>query len=202
MAVTEPRLTKKGLATRERIVEAAAALMLERGVVGTTDAAVRHAANVSGSQVIHYFPDKQSLVAAVIEWRARSVGDLTVLSAEGGLDTLRGIRAWVDSYLSHEEACVAGCSFGSLAAEIMKSEKNLRAQLAAGFDQWEGLFEAGFAAIQQRGELRGDARPDVLTHVLMAAFQGGMLLAQAAGDSTPLRDSLNGAMDYIESFCA
>jgi hypothetical protein len=34
----------------------------------------------------------------------------------------------------------------------------------------------------------------------MAAFQGGMLLTQAARDITPLREALYGAIAYVESY--
>jgi TetR/AcrR family transcriptional repressor of nem operon len=199
MTTTEPRLTQKGLATRERIVEAAAAVILERGVAGATNDAVRRVAGISGSQLMHYFPDKESLVSAVVAWRAKSVMDLTVLAARGGLDTFDGIRAWIDSYLDREEACVAGCSFGSIAGEVMKTQKEIRGQLAAGFDQWEALFRAGFEVMRERGELSPGAEPAVMANVLMAAFQGGMLLSQVAGDAAPLRDALNGALVYLLS---
>ena len=53
-----PKLTPKGARTRARIVEEAAALIHERGVAGTTLEDVKVAAEVSGSQMYHYFPDK------------------------------------------------------------------------------------------------------------------------------------------------
>ena len=62
-----PRLTPKGERTRARIVEAAARLIHQRGVAGTTLDDVKAAAEVSGSQLYHYFPDKDDLVQAVIE---------------------------------------------------------------------------------------------------------------------------------------
>ena len=53
-----PRLTAKGARTRARIVEEAAALIHERGVAGTTLEDVKAAAEVSGSQMYHYFPTR------------------------------------------------------------------------------------------------------------------------------------------------
>jgi hypothetical protein len=40
------------------------------------------------------------------------------------------------------------------------------------------------------------------TSLLMAAFQGGMLLAQIAPDSEPLRDALDGALADVETFAS
>ena len=70
-----PRLTPKGARTRARIVEAAAALIHERGVAGATLEDVKVAAEVSGSQMYHYFPDKNELVQAVIDYQADTIVD-------------------------------------------------------------------------------------------------------------------------------
>jgi len=45
------QFTRKGLATRARIVSAAARLMFERGVANTSVEEVRNAARVGGSQI-------------------------------------------------------------------------------------------------------------------------------------------------------
>ena len=68
-----PRLTPKGARTRARIVEKAAALIHERGVATTTLEDVKVAAGVSGSQMYHYFPDKNELVQAVIDYQADTI---------------------------------------------------------------------------------------------------------------------------------
>src|SRR6185437_16791702 len=68
-----PRLTRKGKATRARIVAAAAQLIYEQGVGAATLEEVRAAARVSGSQIYHYFSDKQALLLAVIEYQTDAV---------------------------------------------------------------------------------------------------------------------------------
>ena len=68
-----PKLTAKGARTRARIVEEAAALIHERGVAATTLEDVKAAAEVSGSQLYHYFPDKNELVQAVIDYQADTI---------------------------------------------------------------------------------------------------------------------------------
>ena len=67
------RLTPKGERTRSRIVEAAAQLIYERGVAGTTLEDIRSGAGVSGSQLSHYFAGKDELVQAVIDYQAGTV---------------------------------------------------------------------------------------------------------------------------------
>jgi AcrR family transcriptional regulator len=196
------KLTPKGLATRGRIVEAAAGLMYERGVRGVNNDDVRRAAGVSGSQLSHYFRDKESLVRAVIAWRADRVVGLHRLPQASRLDSFEALRLWADCYLGCEEVRRGGCSYGSLAGEVIKTDPALREDLAAGFRRWEDLFRDGLRAMRARGDLRRTADPDHLADVLMAALQGGMLLTQAAQDMTPLRNALEGALAYIASFAA
>src|ERR1700685_2618327 len=92
-----PRLTPKGERTRARIIDAAARLIYERGVAGTTLDDVRAAAEVSGSQLYHYFADKEDLVQAVISRQA----DVIVGNQEqADLATNEGLRAWRDMVIA------------------------------------------------------------------------------------------------------
>src|ERR1700742_3283446 len=97
-AVRAYRLTPKGQAMRQKIVEVAAGLMYEHGVAGTNNELVRAAAGISGSQLSHYFPDKESLVRAVIAWRADTMLGLQRAPPLGELDSIAALRAWAASY--------------------------------------------------------------------------------------------------------
>lgn len=196
----EHKLTPKGLATRERIVEAAAELIYLHGVHATNNDLVRKAARVSGSQLSHYFPDKESLIRAVLAWRADSMMGLRETPPRGDLDSIAALHTWADSFLNQETVLAGGCSFGSLASEVMKTDLDVHDEIAIGFGRWQQQFRAGLAAMRDRGDLRRDADIEYLAHALMAAFQGGTLLAQAAQDTAPLRDALYAAIAHVESF--
>lgn len=194
------RLTAKGLATRELIVQTAADLIHQNGARGTTNDDVRKAAGVSGSQLTHYFPDKESLVRAVIARRSEQVLAIGRTPPEGRLDSIPALRQWADFYLQRRDASLTGCRFGSLASEVLKSDLNVKDDVATGFERWEGAFREGLTAMRERGELTVDADPERLAYVILAAYQGGMLLAQAAQKVAPLEAALDGAIDYISSF--
>lgn len=199
MDATRP-VTAKGRATRERIVDAAAELAHRRGIHGTTNPEVRAAAGVSGSQLGHYFPDKESLIRAVLAKRAGQVVELTRGADGGGLDSLDALRAWADSYTRIPDVWEGGCRFGSLSSEILKTDPEIAGDVRAGFDRWLALFSGGLTAMRERGELKEHADPNRLAVVLLAAFEGGMLLAQAQRDTAPLATALDAAIDYIRTF--
>src|ERR1700748_2789921 len=66
-------LTARGAATRDRIVHAAADLMYVKGVQATTLDNARAATGTSKSQLYRHFPDKNSLVHAVIALRGHQI---------------------------------------------------------------------------------------------------------------------------------
>jgi TetR/AcrR family transcriptional repressor of nem operon len=194
-SMAEPhRLTPKGRATRERIVATAARLMYHHGIAGTSLVDVHKAAGVGPSQVYHYFEDKQSLLRAVIAHRIEAV-----LVTLDGLDSMAGLRAWrdfvVDTY--RRQNCEGGCQIGSLVGELAEPYPQCRADLAAGFDQWEAAIRAGLQAMWDRGELSGTARPDRLATALLAAVEGGIMLAQVRRDPAPLETAVDEVLDHI-----
>ncbi|WP_078879190.1 TetR/AcrR family transcriptional regulator [Streptomyces sp. NRRL B-24720] len=194
------KLTSKGQATRARILEHAAELIYTNGVHATNNEQLRRAAGVSGSQLNHYFPTKESLVLAVIAWQAERV--LTFHRGERftHFDNLDALRAWADFYVGYERAYQEGCSLGSLASEIIKTDLDVHDELASAFDQWRDIFRDGIERMQQVGRISPEADPPRLATLLLAAFQGGMLLSQVARDIAPLKDALQTAIDHVQTF--
>ncbi|MGH3167413.1 MAG: TetR/AcrR family transcriptional regulator [Trebonia sp.] len=203
-ADTMPRLTAKGRATRERILQVAADLILQHGVTGTGIDEVRAAAGVSGSQMTHYFRDKRHLVKDVIAWQAESVLHQHRAPELGELDSFAALRLWADLHVERQQQreCQGGCSFGSLAGQLVESDVETRNDLASGFGQWLELFRHGFTLMKDRGDLVRAADPDSLAQALLAAMQGGMLLTQTLRDLAPLRASLEAVLTYVATFAA
>jgi len=134
----------------------------------------------------------------VIEWQAERVLSLHCGEQFGGFGDLAGFRKWVDFYGSEDRPY--GCSLGSLASEIIKTDLDVRDDLADAFSQWHAIFRDALARLQEQGQLNESADPGQLAHLLLAAFQGGMLLGQVAQEITPVRDALTAALDYLETF--
>jgi AcrR family transcriptional regulator len=199
-----PRLTAKGRATRERILQTAADLILQHGVTSTGIEDVRAAAGVSGSQMTHYFQDKRHLVKDVIAWQAQSVLSQHRAPELGELDSFTALRLWADLHIQRQEQreCQGGCSFGSLAGQLVESDLETRGDLAVGFRQWLDLFHRGFTLMRDHGDLIQSANPESLAQALLAAMQGGMLLTQTLRDVAPLRASLDAVLTYVGTFAA
>src|ERR1700689_2453326 len=118
------RLTRKGLATRARIVAPAADLMFRRGVAGTSNEDVLAAAHVSNSQLYHYFPDKSALVHAVIEHQADGIidGQRPLLDQ---LDSIAAFRQWRDMLVDgqRQPPSEGGCPLGPLSSDLPDTDE-------------------------------------------------------------------------------
>ena len=194
------KLTDKGQATRARILRHAAELIYAKGVRATNNELLRSAAGVSGSQLTHYFPNKESLVLAVIDWQADSVLGFHRSERFAGFDSIDAFQDWADFYILSGHPFEDGCSLGSLASEVVKSDLDIHDQLARAFEQWRDVFREGLERMQGLGRIDASADPVQLANMFLAAYQGGMLLAQVARDVGPLRDALYAAVDHLRTF--
>jgi TetR/AcrR family transcriptional repressor of nem operon len=184
-----PKLTARGARTRSRIVAEAATLIHERGVAATTLEDVKVAAEVSGSQMYHYFPDKNELVQAVIDYQA----DAIVEHNRQALGSSRGVEAWREMVFAGVKSThgKGGCALGSLGGQLAENDPEARALIAAGFDQWSATISDGLQSLHADGKLPSDIDPDDLATTLLATLQGGLLLAQVHRSTRPLETALD-----------
>ncbi|MEV4534508.1 TetR/AcrR family transcriptional regulator [Asanoa sp. NPDC049518] len=198
---TQPRISQRGMATRDRILEAANRLMLVRGVNATTLDDVREASQTSKSQLYRHFADKQELVRALVKYR----GALVLQRERGGLERLRsfsGLVRWRNALVQANALNNGryGCGLGSMAVELSDQDEQSRSMLSETFAEWEKLISDGLHRMRESGALRQDADPEKLATGLMAALQGGYLLANAAHDVGPMEVALDMALEHIRSF--
>ncbi len=200
LTTREPK-TRRGQASRERVIAAAADLVFARGVRGTSLDDVLTAAGVGKGQFYHYFADKDDLVRAVIARQTTRVFDAQRPRLDA-LDSWAAIAGWFDGLvrLQEEQGCVGGCPLGSLASELSDQDEAARADLVAAFDRWEGYLARGLDQMRAHGELRAGADPAILAASTMASIQGGLLLTQTRRDARALRLALDAALAYLQTF--
>jgi AcrR family transcriptional regulator len=190
-----PRLTPKGARTRARIVEKAAALIHEHGVAATTLDEVKAAAEVSGSQLYHYFPDKSDLVQAVIDFQADTIANHN----RQALGSAKGVEAWRNMLITgvKNSQGIGGCPLGSLGGQLAENDPEARALIAAGFYQWATTIADGLRTLHADGKLPANIDPDDLATTLLATVQGGLLLAQVLRSTRPFETAIDTVLALI-----
>ena len=158
-------------------------------MAGTTLEDVKVAAEVSGSQMYHYFPDKNELVQAVIDYQAEAI----VNRQRHALSSANGVEAWRNMVITAAKRTKAkgGCQLGSLVGQLAESDPEARALIAAGFDQWAAAIGDGLRSLHADEKLPSDIDPDDLATTLLATLQGGLLLAQVQRSTRPFETAIN-----------
>jgi AcrR family transcriptional regulator len=196
------RLTAKGRATRDRIVQVAAELILSDGLSALNMDALRKASSVSGSQLAHYFTDKRTLIRAVVARQINVVLDFHRQPKLRALDTFDDFERWIDLNVRYlRRIGYSGTpTYHALAGQLGKSDTATRETLAAGYRQWIDLLEQALQRMKDRRVLVARADPRKLALVIVSAHQGGATLSFTYRAEWPHADAVRFAVNYLRMF--
>ena len=112
---------------------------------------------------------------------------------QADLATVEGLRAWRDMVIAAARTADGrgGCPLGSLGSQLAETDPEARALVAAGFGRWSAAIADGLRALPAAGPLPAGIDPDDLAVTLLAALQGGLLLAQVQRDTRPLETAVD-----------
>ncbi|MBV9321292.1 MAG: TetR/AcrR family transcriptional regulator [Mycobacterium sp.] len=196
------RLTPKGRATRDRIVQAAAELITTEGLSALNMDNVRKAASVSGSQLAHYFANKQTLIRAIIARQIDVVLDFHHQPRLGALDTFDDFERWIGLNMRYLRRIgyVGNPTYHALAGQLAKSDDATREALAAGYWKWVELLEQAIQRMKDHRVLVAQANPRQLALVVVSAHQGGATLTFTYREEWPHADAVRFAVNYLRMF--
>ncbi|GLZ50498.1 TetR/AcrR family transcriptional regulator [Actinomycetospora sp. NBRC 106378] len=191
-SVPERPLTARGRRTRDAIVDAAAELMYARGIAATGIADVLAASGTGKSQLYHYFTDKSDLVLAVIDRQLERV--LEAQPALAGED----LQAWASALweLHRDGGGPFPCPLGVFSSQV-ETDERWHARQAAAFTAWQDRLAALLARGQRAGRVDPTRDADALAVGVLAALQGGLMLARLHRDLHVLELALAAAVDHV-----
>jgi AcrR family transcriptional regulator len=179
--------------TRDLLVAAANELLWREGYQAMSPRDVQRASGVGQGSFYHHFTGKAELAATALGGVSdRMRGDAIRLLQTDGAE---GVRA----FLAAPRKALLGCKLGRLAYEnAIVDEPELRAPLDRYFREVETQLTEAIRAGQAAGDL--DARADAadLAVLLMAAVQGGYILARAMRDPAQLGRAIAAALSLLQ----
>jgi AcrR family transcriptional regulator len=192
-------ITKKGMATRQRIVEGAAAEIRARGVAITTLDDIMAKTGTSKSQLFHYFPEgKDELLLAVARYEA----DQVLSDQQPQLANLTSWQAWqqwrdvvVQRYLSHGEQCAMNVLIGQLG----RTTPGAQAVVTELLKKWQSEIVAGIQDMQRQGKIGVHLDAHQEGAAVLAGIQGGVLVLLSTGKITHLEAALDVAINRLRT---
>ncbi|SCF07308.1 transcriptional regulator, TetR family [Micromonospora coriariae] len=190
-------LTRKGEATRARIVAGAAAEIRERGVDETRLEDVMARTGTSKGQLFHYFPDgKDELLLAVAQHEA----DQVLIDQEPMLSNLTSWPAWlawrnrlIERYLAQG----VQCPLNGLLGQVGRRGPGAQAVVTGLMRRWQEAIVEGIRHMQSTGDIAPEVDADRAAAALLAGIQGGVLLLLATGKIDHLEATLDVTIDSL-----
>lgn len=180
--------------TADRLIESTRELLWERGYVGTSPKAIQQRAGAGQGSMYHHFDGKPALARAAIERTAEEMRG----KAEAEFSGTGSAEERLIAYLLREREVLRGCPIGGLTQDpdimadpLLKTPVTqtlawLRARIA-------GLIAEGVAT----GEFAASPNPEHTATAIVAAMQGGYVLARAADDPTLFENAIAGILPLL-----
>lgn len=169
--------------TRQRIVMTALELFYVKGYNSTSISDILSRSQVHSGSLYHFFPGKQDLLVAVLEFYRDGIREnLLDLAWVDVTDPVEKIFALLNGYRTGllMSDFTYGCPIGNLALEISEPDPRIRELLHVNFANWIGAVEGCL------GEA-GERLPENLDHHSLAEFilttmEGAIMQARTARD--------------------
>ncbi|MFG2887330.1 TetR/AcrR family transcriptional regulator [Streptomyces sp. NPDC048297] len=184
--------TPKGEATKTRILEAAADLLVTGNDINLDE--VMRMTRTSKGQLFYYYPGgRNELRRAAAE---RHLARLAQAEAPVALATWQDWEDWIEQILrlheeqSHDDAC----EVAALAGRALDTDKVTRSMVGRMYELWADQLRDQLTAMQGAGLLRSDAPVADLASAMLAALQGGAVIDKATGSRRHLGSALRQAL--------
>ncbi|MEU7203019.1 TetR family transcriptional regulator [Streptomyces sp. NPDC045470] len=195
-------LTRKGAATRQRIVEGAASEMRRLGVFSLTLDDVMQRTATSKSQLFHYFPGgKDELLLAVARYEASGV--LSDQQPElASLNSWSAWRSWRDKVVERYRRQGPNCPLNAVMGQLGPTTEGARAVVRELYARWQAELAAGIRSMQDQGEIDPALDAERGARALLAGIQGGVLIHLTTGSLEHLEAALDQGIEFLRRSAA
>ncbi|MFG2698562.1 TetR/AcrR family transcriptional regulator [Kitasatospora sp. NPDC048407] len=190
--------TRKGEATKARILEAATDLLVTGNDINLDE--VMSLTATSKGQLFHYFPDgKEELRRAAAE---RHLARLAQQEAPAALSTWQDWESWIEQILRlhAQQKNADACEVAALAGRALDTDQTTRHLVGRMYDQWTTQLADQLTTMQAHGLLRDDAPVTDLASTVLAALQGGAVIDKATGSTLHLTRALRQILTLLRSW--
>jgi TetR/AcrR family transcriptional repressor of nem operon len=195
---------RKGERTRRRIVREAAGLFNTRGFAGTSVSDVSAATGLEKGGVYNHFGSKDDLALAAFDYAASLLRERLEAAVSAHPDGPGQLRAMFDVYrvLSEQPFVKGGCPILNTAVEADDTHPALRERARAAMSGWLELVARALAAGCAAGQFRAGLDVAAVSSTIVAALEGGILLAKLYREPQRMRAVIDQISFYVDAQCA
>jgi TetR/AcrR family transcriptional repressor of nem operon len=188
--------------TKERILDAAEAIVLEKGFSGVGINEILKAVNVPKGSFYHWFASKEQFGVDLINHYAADAlaHKKKWLSKKDSLPDARErliayFEATQSTVLEHD--CRQVCLIGKLSAEVSSWSDPMRTTLGHFYDQVTALYETVVKEGQAQGSITKKYPARFVAALLQDTWSGAYMRASIIRSAHPLRDAIAFAKSFL-----
>lgn len=198
-------MPRDGTKTREQLMDAAEALILDHGFAGTSVDRIIEDAGVTKGTFFYHFDSKRELAHALVERYSRL--DLEHLETNMARaeklarDPLQQLLIFVGLF---EEAAgglvepYPGCLFASYCYESQLFDREIHAVIEDNVAVWRRELGAKLAEVAERHPPRMEVDLESLCDTLTVVFEGAFILSKICKDPRVVAQQLRHYRNYLE----
>ncbi len=198
-------MRRDGVATREKILDAAQDLILDRGYVGMTVEHVLDRVGITKGAFFHHFKTKDDLAKALLQRFADRDAQVyretreraEKLSDDPLQQMLIFIRIFEDMFGDLKEP-YPGCLFASYIYELQQFDAETRALIRDSFIKWRELLKEKFEAIARKYPPQTKVDAASLADAFTVVLEGAFITGKAINEPEVVAEQLRHFRNYVE----
>ena len=186
-------------ATRQRIVMTALEQFYAKGYNSTSISDILSRSQVHSGSLYHFFPGKQDLLVAVLEFYRDGIADMLLAPAWADVDDpIERIFALLNGYRTGllMSDFAHGCPIGNLALELSEPDPRIRELLDLNFKNWIDAVEQCLEDAGNR--LPADTDRRALAEFILTTMEGAIMQARTARDVAVFDRNISVLRNHID----
>jgi TetR/AcrR family transcriptional repressor of nem operon len=189
--------------TKERILDAAEGIMLQKSFHSVGLNEILSAVKVPKGSFYHYFQSKEQFGVELLKHYvadASAYKRKMLLGTELGEDPYERLMTYYDRAISkiYESTCGCSCLVAKLCSEVASFSDDMRAVLSDGMREWRGFLEQVITEGQEKGSIRKDIDPTATATLMGDLWMGASQRGQAESSVAPLRAAAIFFRNYLK----
>jgi TetR/AcrR family transcriptional repressor of nem operon len=185
--------------TRDKLVDTARKLFWEQGYGQTGVAQILRTAGVNSGSLYHFFPTKEDLLLAVLDWYTEHLYPEVIQPVfDRVVDPVERIFGILDGYRRAilQTNFLFGCPIGNLVLELGHTHAAAREKLTLNFHNWVRAIKLCLDAAE--GRLPEAVDREQLALFVLVTMEGGVMLARSYRRIAPFDAAVSQLREYFE----
>jgi TetR/AcrR family transcriptional regulator, transcriptional repressor for nem operon len=195
--------SRRGEATRQRVVEQSAVVFNRHGYAGTSMSELMAVTGLEKGGLYRHFASKQDLAAAAFDYAWEHVSEPRWRGLENCATVLEKLQLLVKNFVEQPPRTLAGgCPLLNTAIDSDDGNPVLRGKARGALHEWRDRIAGIVRNGQQNRELRDAIDPGAVAAVIIASLEGAVMISRLDQTREPLHAVGKHLAEYLQTLKA